>query len=206
VIAADAKAQVYQTKQHGELVYRGCVYGRRRSFLLEGPVVCGGGSTATCGGARHVVLAGTVAAYETVSVENKYGQSPEDEWMVVVRDLRTGRTLHRVPTGLPLHPEPGYIGVGNVVALVLKSDGAAAWVADDYERTINVATEHEEPYFDVWVVDSTGSRQLAAGTDIDPSSLALSTGATDIGREHHTLEGTTLYWTQTGRPFSASLN
>jgi hypothetical protein len=87
---------------------------------------------------------------------------------------------------------PGYIGVGNVVAIVVKSDGAVAWIAEDYERTLGTGTPSVTPYFDVEAVDKSGSRLLASGTDIDPSSLALA--------------GNTLYWMQGGQPASAPLN
>lgn len=134
VIAADSQAQIYQTRRGESLTYHGCVFGKSRSFVLGGPIVCGGGGTATCGGAARFVLAGTIAAYEETSVEEKYGQPPQDEWMVVVRDLRTGRTLHRLPTGSALQSQPGYVGVGHIVALVLKGDGAAAWVEPGWDR------------------------------------------------------------------------
>jgi hypothetical protein len=122
---------------------------------------------------------------------------------VVVRDLRTGRVLHRVPTGAPLEPKPGYVGVGNVVSIVVKSDGAVAWIADDYERS---GTAHGTEYIDVYAVDKSGTRLLAAGTEIDPSSLALSVGGSNIGQGSRTAPGSTLYWTQGGQPMSASLN
>jgi len=45
--------------------------------------------------------------------------------------------------------------------------------------------------YEVRAVDKTGSRLLASGGDIDPTSLALA--------------GSTLYWTQGSLPFSAQL-
>ncbi len=147
-----------------------------------------------------MTLSGAVVAYELASL----GESGPNAWMVVVLDLRTGRAIHRVPTGVPLRPEPGYIGVGNVVSIVLKSDGAVAWIADDYERTTgSILTE--VPYFDVEAVDKSGSRLLASGADIDPSSLALSVGATNIGYHSLAAEGNTVSWTRDGKPASASL-
>ena len=50
------------------------------------------------------------------------------------------------------------------------------------------------------------TRLLAAGTEIDPSSLALSVGGSNIGQGSRTAPGSTLYWTQGGQPMSASLN
>jgi hypothetical protein len=111
---------------------------------------------------------------------------------VVVRDLSTGRVLHKVPTGSPVKSNPYQAGVGPVVALVVKANGSVAWIAEDVERSMNVGSSEVVPYFDVWEADKTGSRLLASGFDVDPSSLALA--------------GSTLYWTQGGKPFSASLN
>jgi hypothetical protein len=191
LIFADGQAEVYFARESfGDVVIRGCAYGHRRSFIL---VRCGGEETdAAC--ARTMTLAGPIAAYE------------QGEWFVVVRDLRTGRVLHRVPTGTPLVPKPGYNGIGNIVAIVLKSEGAVAWIADDYERTTGVVTLSETPYFDVEAIDKSGSRLLASGSDIDPSSLALSVGATNIGYHGTALEGNTVLWIQGGKPASASLN
>ena len=49
----------------------------------------------------------------------------------------------------------------------------------------------EVNYYDLYALDSSGERLLASGTELAPSSLALA--------------GSTLYWTQGGRPFSAGL-
>jgi hypothetical protein len=121
---------------------------------------------------------------------------------VIVRDLRTGRVLHDVPTGTPPKPEPGSVGVGNIVALVLKSNGSVAWIAEDSERSAAA----KAAYFDVYATDKSGTRLLASGTDIDPSSLALSAGATHLDDYPHTIAGNTLYWTQGGQSFSTTLN
>jgi hypothetical protein len=183
------------------------VYGDRHSFPLGGPVKCGGGGGgAPCGGTKQFTLGGTYVAYEEVAGEDMYGEPGHFEWIVVVRSLRTGRVLHRVPTGTPLKPRPGYIGVGNVVALVVRSDGSVAWIADDYERTVGTGTLSVTPYFDVEAVDQSGSRLLASGINIDPSSLALPIGGNDIGQHDESIAGKTVYWTQGGEPFSASLD
>ncbi len=94
----------------------------------------------------------------------------------MVRDLRNGRLLHNVPT------------VGTVEAMVLKSDGATAWILESRGQS----PAHPVTEYEVQAVDKNGSRMLAAGSDIDPSSLAVA--------------GRTLYWTQGGKPFSASLD
>lgn len=99
---------------------------------------------------------------------------------MVIRDLRTGRIVHRVPTGTPTEPTPRYVGLGSAVAIVVKSDGSAAWI---------VAPGTSE--YQVHAVDKSGSRVLASGTNIDPHSLALA--------------GSTLYWRQGGKAESATL-
>lgn len=72
---------------------------------------------------------------------------------MVVRDLRTGKVLHRESTGTPSASSKD-IGVGATVAIVVKSDGAVAW--------INV----DELSYQAHAVDKTGSRLLASGSDI----------------------------------------
>jgi hypothetical protein len=54
--------------------------------------------------------------------------------------------------------------------------------------------------------DKTGTRLLASGTNIDPSSLALSVGASDVNARPRNIEGSTVFWTQGGAPISATLN
>jgi hypothetical protein len=153
-----------------------------------------------------VVLAGSVVAYEEFfTTADRYtleGEPVTTALRVIVRDLRTGRVLHDVPTGTPPKPEPGSVGVGNIVALVLKSNGSVAWIAEDSERSAAA----KAAYFDVYATDKSGTRLLASGTDIDPSSLALSAGATHLDDYPHTIAGNTLYWTQGGQSFSTTLN
>lgn len=190
LITANAQAQVYEATEPEALPEYlgawGCVYGHNRPYFL-GPLPYGSASGA--GGVRHETLAGSMVAYEEVSIGGS--QSGRSEWRVVVRNLRTGRVLHKVPTGVPLEPEPEYVGVGNIVSIVVKSDGAVAWIADDYERS---ATAHGTgpPYFDVYASDKLGTRLLSSGSNIGPRSLALA--------------GSTLYWTQGGKPFSVTLS
>jgi hypothetical protein len=91
------------------------------------------------------------------------------------------------------------------VGLVLKSDGSVAWIADDYERSSKLLGAGA-PYFDVYATDKTGTRLLASGTNIDPSSLALSVGASGVNAKPRTIEGSTLFWTQGGLSASTLLN
>ncbi len=100
-----------------------------------------------------------------------------------MRDLRTGRVVHEVPTGDNPYRED--LGIGRATDVVVKTDGAVAWIAEG---------KHGKEYgvYQVHALDSSGERTLAVGPEIDPGSLALA--------------GSTLYWTQGGKPFSAPLS
>jgi hypothetical protein len=198
IVAADSQAEVFIAREPyyseegsharlGTLVsYRGCAYGSRRSFRLG---IVGVGSSRGGVSTEHITLAGAFVAYETGRVVTEI----ESDLHVVVRNLRTGRTLTDVPTGVPLRSRPHYAGVGDVRTMVLNSSGAVAWIATDDLRSEGVEREtgHEANYYDLYSVDRTGERLLASGTELDPHSLALG--------------GSTLYWMLGGKPFSASL-
>lgn len=187
VIAADSQAEVYGIKKSTDAIeYRGCVYGHSRSFAVGFIEECLGTGGA-CGGTRHITLAGTLVAREEFVASPVLGT----KWFVEVEDLRDGRVLHKVPTGVPLEPEQKYVGVGEVEALVIKANGAVAWVARDSERSFHVGSVDEVRHFDIGAVDETGYHLVATGSDIDPHSLALA--------------GSTLYWTQGGVPLSTTL-
>ncbi len=121
-----------------------------------------------------------MVAYEESLLLGQLGIEPSRRQLVIVRNLSTGRLVHRVPTGTSGIPTPRSIGIGSAVAIVVKSDGSVAWIVESGSE------------YQVHAVDKTGSRVLAAGTDVDPRSLALT--------------GSTLYWTQGGKPASAALN
>lgn len=105
-------------------------------------------------------------------------------WLVIVRNLRTGRVLHKVPTGIAGPGTVEVLGDGFTTAIVVKPDGAVAWILESgASRPIE---------YQVHAVDAKGERTLASGSGIEPSSLALA--------------GSTLYWTQDGQSFSATLN
>jgi len=192
VVVADSQAAVYLAPEEPGfpefLEFYGCSYKDRRSYALGIPPES---SSSSSSGIRLVTLAGPLVAYESGSSSTHYGTS----WLVVVRDLRTGKVLHGLPTGTPVHPKPPRtedgitkqdVGIGPATSIVVKSDGAVAWVAQD-------AVEGPLPYsYQVHAVDKTGSRVLASGPEIDPTSLALA--------------GSTLYWSEAGRPMSATLN
>jgi hypothetical protein len=153
------------------------VFSHINSVFFSSEEVC---SSSGCGPlAQNEIL-----AYQTVA----YGRFATDvccesQFLVLVRDLRTGKVLHEVPTGTPKVPKPGLVGAGATTVIVVKPDGAVAWIME---------TEFMPNEYEIHALDKAGSRMLASGADIAPSSLALA--------------GSTLYWTQAGKPFSASLN
>jgi hypothetical protein len=198
-IAVDRYAQVYslgggppvkapppgfpRTEEWTRVIY-GCVYGHRGAYALG--VVPRTETTKymeeTHYGDIGQVLAGPIVAFESFVLPS-FGRP---EWKVVVRDLRTGRTLRDEPTGTSARsgPDPEQTaGIGHTTTIVVKDNGSVAWV---------VSTGQENGGYQVHAVDTTGSRLLASGLDINPSSLALA--------------GSTLYWAQGGRAFSTTLN
>lgn len=115
--------------------------------------------------------------------------------------------MHRVPSGILSQPEVERVGVGNVWSLIVNSDESAAWITEVLGRTEDPGTPSARTYFYVEEVDKSGMKLLAAGANIDPSSLALSVGGTDVFGEILTArQGGRLYWVQGGQTFSAILN
>jgi hypothetical protein len=187
LLAADRQAQIYTVpaKPEGPGITDvfGCAYGHRAAYKLGFVFYCTEDRYTfgpSCFGIEHEVLAGPIVAYE----QRGTPCSPACSWRVLVRDLRTGRLLRREPTGSS--PNPAFeerVGVGWTTGLVVKSNGSVAWIA---------LAEKAEGSYQVHAADTTGTRLLASGEGIDPSSLALA--------------GSTLYWTQAGKPFSAPLD
>jgi hypothetical protein len=181
LVAADAQAQVYVRPEGSEpKEFIACAYGSGRTYDLgTGPpnVSSQGGSRNT-----HFTLGGAMLAYESSWFTSYPAPGAiECEQDVVVRNLRTGRILHNVPTGTSSPPS---LCFGPVITLIVRSDGAAAWIAENSVK--------EPAQSEVHTVDREGSRLLASGPEIEPYSLALA--------------GSTLYWTQGGKPVSAVLN
>jgi hypothetical protein len=181
VILADAQVALYSLVEPVGLYHdertriHGCAYGHK-PYLLGTEELCKG---VRCGGPQGEVLAGPLVAYEEGG-----GGEIFNRYFVMIRDLRTGRVIRKLPTGTPTKPptSPLSAGIGPTTAIVLKSDGAVAWI---------VETGYPIEY-QVHEVDNSGSRTLASGTNIDPSSLALA--------------GSTLYWTQNRQAMSAPLD
>jgi hypothetical protein len=180
VLAADAQVMLYSKVEVVGLYHemgtriRGCAYGHR-SYLVGTIPNCPGAGP--CGGPKREVLAGPLVAYEEAS-----GGETERFYRVFVRNLRTGHLVREVPTGTPTPPNDATVGVGPTTSIVLKRNGAVAWIAEAGFPTT----------YQVHAVDNNGSRVLASASDIDPSSLALAAN--------------TIYWTENSTAMSAPLN
>jgi hypothetical protein len=190
-IIADEEAQVYGEEPRGGAKPKrfGCAYGHHGVYRLGEQSELGVGETLAASVYRQYAISGKIVAYE----ESHRGQGANifkegAHWLIVVRDLRTGRVLHRVPTGVAPRSVP-FVGVGEAQKIVVKSDGAAAWITNNYDRGIHCRCTFAE----VRAIDRYGSRLLASGKNkIEASSLAL--------------VGSNVYWTQNGRAHSAALN
>jgi hypothetical protein len=169
VVMADTQAEVYTAPEDPEypefLGVYGCSYKYRRPYRL-GPVPSKGGGPGNGTGVELKALAGPVVAVA------------ESGGGIQVRDLLDGRVLHTVSP-------PPREKLGSVFAMVVKSDGAVAWIVEKVEAG-------EQGDYQVHALWSSGSRLLASVGYDERSSLALA--------------GSTLYWTQEGKPESASLN
>jgi hypothetical protein len=188
VVAADAQAVlyeassiVYESEGHkfveGQEEIFGCAHGAKRSYHIGLPPYGGPGES---GGVVPVALVGPIVAYgvgESGGIEGVTESHSSNE--IWVRNLRTGKLIHRMPNGSPARP--GHVGLGDTTAIVVKSDGSVAWIVGTSDGA------------QVRSADKTGEHLLAAASlAIDPNSLALA--------------GSTLYWTQGGKPISATLN
>lgn len=198
VLLADGQAAVYSVHEAefirfvgggGEtqalIATRGCTYARGGSYKIWDEAVPR--PIEVNEGIADLALSGTIVAYNEWSYGGNRYTPPSEErpfkQYVIVRNLRTDRVLHRVPTGMKEPDHPMTVGDGPTAAIVVKSNGAVAWVLD---------TVQSENRYQVHALDKTGERVLATGSNIDPHSLALA--------------GSTLYWTQGGKPMSATLN
>ncbi|MGA7705412.1 MAG: hypothetical protein WB998_11010 [Solirubrobacteraceae bacterium] len=191
MVAADAQAQLYvrpeRSGPRGELLWPeafGCVFGHRRTYSL-GEISLGG----TPEGGKGIeleTLGGSFVAYEYTLFSQGFKES-----LVIVRSLLNGHIIHRVPSGPSRLPKS--VGAGPLTTLVVKGDGAVAWIVESGREEASAANHfvsHSE--YTIFALDKTGTRQLAAGKNIDPYSLGL--------------VGSTLYWTQGVEPGSAVLN
>jgi hypothetical protein len=191
LITANAKAQVFSAPPRGEAPPEvfACVYGDHPSYRLGAEASLGASEQSDLAPeefARYR-LAGIVVAYETFHPYPNAGDPDGAAWFVVVRNLLTGRILHRAPTG-PAPPHAHYVGIGETTNIVVKPDGAVAWVACDVSRE----GELQNRYSEIRAEDRSGRRLLAAGENVEPDSLVL--------------VGSILFWTQDGHTRSAVLH
>jgi hypothetical protein len=137
----------------GGLVYGCSAQGGRRVRL---------GQTRTCLGTPRVgpvAVAGKFAAYGLQSCGVDTGQGS-----VLVRRLSDGAMLHDdAATVGRLGPE----SYSSVAAIVVKGDGAVAWVG------MGASIIHHSRLLEVHKLDGGGSRLLDSGAGIDPRSLRL---------------------------------
>jgi hypothetical protein len=148
-IADDATARVYAT---GASAY-GCVVGGSRAYRL--------GATGNARGAAHIEavrVAGRIAAYGLGSTGVDTGHVT-----INVRALGPGTLLAQRPATTQV----GIEGFQTVDALVLKPDGAIAWIAT--ARSIGKPTFVRQ----LLRLDQQGLRVLDTGPSLDAASLAL---------------------------------
>jgi hypothetical protein len=198
VLLADAQAAIYtihelrieriegRRKASPIIATRGCDASSKHSFRLHWEFANAGSAEHGSPIPPNLTLDGSFVAYEEsfteVSRYNEFSSKEYvEEWHVIVRNLLTGQILHRAPTGAKSHPK--FVGDGPTVAIIVKADGAVAWITD---------TVQSENRYQVHALDGTGERILAVGSNIESNSLALA--------------GSTLYWTQGGVSASALLD
>ena len=188
LLVADTNAQVYETGYYYEGVFQperiqGCVYGRKRQFVVGSPP---SGSGSGGGGSSVEQMVGTLVAVASEAWSTVTGFESNS---VGVIDLRTGRYIRESFTG---PPEPtshtGYedYGAGPVASLVLRPNGDLAWIAETPTFRVTAAGRYQ-----VYTLEATGRRMIASGDDIEPDSLALAVE--------------TIYWSRNGKPESAVL-
>jgi hypothetical protein len=131
---------------------RGCAAGHRRTYKLGTPAAGSGSSSSDFTGIKRFALGGTMVAYEESFGGCQLNQTQcNAKWFVVVRNLITGSVVHRVPTGTAKPPNPGVVGAGEALQIIVKSDGSVAWI------TLREAQLH--------VLDGEGGRVLASGVE-----------------------------------------
>jgi hypothetical protein len=182
-VLADSRVQVYNIVGRNEVRrYVVCVTGRKRALVVSEAGPC---SSQACAGIIRLTLAGPMLAYEEFATGNV--QEKGGDFWITVQDALTGKVLHNLPTGSGPPIEAGSVGVGPAVSILVKSDGSAAWIAENLKESAK-----GKPFYEVHIVNRSGTQLLAAGSEIDPSSLALG--------------GNIVYWTQGGKPYSAPLD
>lgn len=177
VLLADGHATIYRGGKARPYEVFGCVPGHRSYDLgrlgyfatLMFP-----GSPTRSARISLLTIAGPMVAFE---------ETEQSREQIVVRDLRTGRFVIRESHGVH--------GLQGVEQIVVKSDGAVAWMAQ-----VNLGHGGNPIHREVYAADASGARLLAEGEE----------GLNPIERGSLALVGNTLYWTQSGKPLSAPLN
>lgn len=167
-LAGDAHVRVYAA---GGVAF-GCATGGKKSFRL--------GVRSNCIGSNlvgPVVVAGAVAAYGSERCGVDMGST-----QVVVRNLTTGSRL----SASPAVEAPGPESFASVSSLVVRPDGAAAWIA-----VANSLGTHRST-LELWRVSARGTTAL-----LDSGSA--------VTRRSLRLRGDKLSWTHGGRPRSCTL-
>ncbi len=137
----------YALTDEQELEIFACAKGGRREYLLGYGLTAS--STGGVGGIESFTFGGPVIAYEEADDPEEYPGSN----IIYVRNLVTGRLIHKLPTG------PTASSGGLAPKIVVKADGAVAWVC---------GIRHK-----VYAVDKHGRRLLDSGSGIEPQSLQL---------------------------------
>jgi hypothetical protein len=179
VVKHDLRAEVYQG-YYGEL--KGCSFATGRPYPL-GPYF--GVSSQGGGGVSTLVLAGNYVAYQLAYLPFEAEQSDPTSWYIVVRDLRSGRIVHKEPTGTS--SEPAEIGLNEAASLVVSDTGAVAWIV--INRQTSCQTKPERHCAQVHAIDQDGARVVA-------EAPAEEFGTPGINVESLRLRGQTLSWLQ----------
>jgi hypothetical protein len=125
---------------------------------------------------RHLVIAGPYVAYEP---------EQRNTSNIIVRNIATGRVIHKTSTATPANPD------FSAEQIVLKADGSVAWIAT---RDIGKASQQ------VHAFDRSGNRLLAYVNENEDGFLAL------VNEPGPFVTPSALYWTQEGKPMSATLD
>jgi hypothetical protein len=158
-----------------------CVRGTQRAYGL-GPEFAPKAFPTSNEGVTSETLAGAMLGYARAS--GLY-QSHYATGVVEVRNLRSGRIVHKVQSGAT--DPAAKVGTDAAVATAVAQDGAVAWDTQVVESVpvpeapcsgvcpasaSFVLVTHQA----IHALDGSGNRVLASGTDIDPSSLAITAG------------------------------
>jgi hypothetical protein len=170
-LAASPAARVYSWQG---VVY-GCSFTNTRSYRL------GSGTLSRPGQPRvgRVAVAGEIAAFGTT----EFGVDTGSAQVTVIR-LSDGKQLRSErATTRPLGPE----SFQSVDAVVVKADGAVAWIGAGH----SIINQHHADV-EVHAIDRKPERMLDSGTVVDPTSLRL--------------HGSRLTWKHGGHTRSATLS